>query len=502
MFMKNAKLYLVSALISAALLNGCRDKEVVAPSVTNANAYPNGYIQNRFIYSVHVVSSSEAGARTSGLKEAQVTVSQNGKTSTTGVGENGMAIFEDLYQGAVTVYVSSAGHASWNSLDTLNVPIQKENNSNQVITTSRVRIITLPRLTGAVQGRLLIDNDKDPRTSPIAAGSLKVRLTYDPRIQPNVYFRETNAEGVFSFTNLPEADAVISTDSSFKLGSGDSLQYFNIKYSASQTTVRPLPRSGGSSVNLGTTVLVTGDPKLKFTGIITGKLFGDFAFVDKSRLKDGTNDVTSANAISNYGNLASITRFGTVDATKGVYTFIGAGGLTQSVADQFVDSLFLELSKTTNLDTMAAFNSVAYLAKNKSFVVSVIGLGNISRVGTFSATYLATDIMAKLTMTTKPAGYIGKEEFTTSVGADGSFTFSNLPLNATYEFTAEKYVTFEIPNTGTTKRFKFQLTGNSNYSVNGASFSNGGTPSGNKLTVTLGGTQTVPEDLGIYELKY
>jgi len=505
--MKKVQVYLMSALVAAALLQGCGTREVVAPTVTNANEHPNGLIQNRIIYTVHVISSSVIGnAREAGLANAQVTVSQNGRASTKTVNESGIAIFDDLYEGSITVFVKADGHASINQEFSEVVGIvdvnQNGNNSNQNVILSYSNIITLPRLNGALQGRFVLDTDADDRTSPVAAAGLKVRLKYASTIEPNEFFATTDSDGIFKFFSVPGvssdmANPTLSVESSFTLGAGEELQYFKLSV-PELGPVTPKPFSVGSVFDLGTSELDLSASKIFFTGIISGSLFGDFTFVDKSRLRAASNDVSSDDVIGTFPFSIS-PRFSLV--SDNAYTFVGTGGLSTPVANQFIDSLYADQSP--NLDTIPALGSVAYgLYNNESFTVSIIGLGGFSRLPAFSsANYIATDIDLTLTMTTIPGGYIGKTEFKTTVGSDGKYSFTGLPLGATYELKAEKFVTVVIPGTGTEKRVKFQLTDNSAYVVEGASFTPI-TPSSNVVKVSLGATQTSSEDLGILELKY
>ncbi|MFN0048651.1 MAG: hypothetical protein ACKVOU_05980 [Cytophagales bacterium] len=499
--MKKVKVYLFSAIVGAALLQGCSNasKEVVAPTVTNVNEHPNGLIQKRILYTVHVLSSAVAGnSRQEGLLDADVTVSQNGRITTKKVGQNGMAIFDDIYEGSISVYVTAAGHASVNLVNS-NLYINEDaddNNSNQTLTEGVTQLVTLPTLNNGLKGRFLLDTDKDSRTSPVAAANVKVRLTYSSTIEPNVYYATTDANGSYEFVSVPGASATLSVESSFSIGTGEELQNFLITVPG-ETSVTPRPVTTGSVLDLGTRELGTDADRIFYSGVITGVLFGDFTFIDKSRLKAATNDVATDESLNGAYPGSISPRFNQI--VDNAYSFVGVGALTQAVTNQFIDSLYRDI---TNLDTIPAIGSVAYDLFNNSFTISVVGLGNTSYKQAFSAAnYIATDIDLTLTMTDSPDSYIGKTEFKTTVGADGRFTFGSLPLGATYELKAEKYVTVAIPGTGTSKRVKFQLTDNSTYVVDGTSFSTF-TPSNNVIEVTLGATQTVSEDLGILELKY
>ncbi len=305
--MKKVKVYLMSALVGAALLQGCGSREVVAPTVTNANQHPNGLIQNRVIYSVHVISSSVDGnARQEGLNGAQVTVSQNGRASTKTVNENGIAIFDDLYDGDVTLFVKSEGHASVNIISSVNGQINVGgsnatggNNSNQNVVYSASTLVTLPRLNGSAKGRFTIDSDKDPKTSPVPAANVKVRLTYSNTIEPNVFYTTTDADGIYTFTSVPGANATLSVESSFTLGTGGELQYFNIAVPNSLSSVAPKPATSGSVLDLGSYLLDSGSDRVLFTGAAKGLLFGDYNFLDKVALLNisdlGGNGVTPYN---------------------------------------------------------------------------------------------------------------------------------------------------------------------------------------------------------------
>lgn len=264
--------------VSAMVLSGCRNQEVVAPTVTNPNQFPNGVIAKKITFSVHVVASSQNG-RTEGLSGASVTVSQNGNLQTKTVGVDGAAIFTDMYEGGVTYYVTASGFAAVNATRTLSASNTTAiagqantgtsgNNSNQTIITGDQVVVTLPKLDGSLTGIFTIDNDGLPTTAKANASGYQVRIKYPSTYQPNLFTATTDGSGVFTLNGILDGvqgdvsvDAVLSID-----GTPKKVAYTNT-----------FTAKSGTLVSLGSNELtVTNGTSVKTTGAVKGQFYGNF----------------------------------------------------------------------------------------------------------------------------------------------------------------------------------------------------------------------------------
>ncbi|MBY0427277.1 MAG: carboxypeptidase-like regulatory domain-containing protein, partial [Cytophagales bacterium] len=263
--------------VSAMLLSGCKNQEVVAPTVTNPNQFPNGVVQKRVTVSLQVIASTEIG-RTEGLTGASVTIAQNGSTSTKSTDKDGIVVFTDLYPGDYKYYVSASGFASVNGSGSASdqsnaLTGTTGNNTNQTVQSSNaVPTITLPKIGAKVVGRFLIDSDGDATTAGVPAANYRVRLTFDNSFQPNTYYTTTGSDGSYTFPSVLDGkSATISVDTVLTVG----VEVKKVSYSSNIT-----PKFG-NGVSDGTQLLTldgsaTTGIVIKSTGTVKGKLWGNF----------------------------------------------------------------------------------------------------------------------------------------------------------------------------------------------------------------------------------
>lgn len=282
---------LMYLMVVTLLIGACNDEDPVA---VNGNEVPDGMIHQNYTYTVHVVASSENG-RTTGLKNATVTVSQKANVKSVKVNESGEAVFTDLTAGAVTFFVKAENFASYNYDDYLELDGDEEdlvyagNDGEHTLELSRSTFVTLPRLGASVKGFLVADTDKNPATPEAPAAGFKVRLQYDNTIQPNLYFATVAADGSFQFTNVPEASANISSDTVLVIG-GQNFFFETGTYAS--------PRIGG--LNLGTLHATSGGENISFTGTLILKPWADFDFMELTTPPvnfDQTAEVLPASAV-------------------------------------------------------------------------------------------------------------------------------------------------------------------------------------------------------------
>jgi hypothetical protein len=205
---------MIGVAISAVMLNGCKTPDVVAPTVLQPNTYPNGVITELVDLSVQVTPTinTNGGGRVEGnITGAQVSISQNGSTQTQTVGANGIAVFEGLYPGSVSVFVTAPGFASYN-YPSYEVDYNGQaqtgsngNNSNQTVIGNQSLGVQLPPLAGTITGGFLVNVGT---STGIAVQGLQVTYTLSQSnggfyYMPSVYTTTTDANGNFSFTGLP-----------------------------------------------------------------------------------------------------------------------------------------------------------------------------------------------------------------------------------------------------------------------------------------------------------
>jgi len=276
--------------VSAMVLSGCRNQEVVAPSVTNPNQFPNGVITKKVTVSIQVTGSSENG-RTEGLTGAQVIIAQNGNSSSKTVDKDGIAIFTDLNPGDFRYFVSNSGYASYNgngaAADASGALIGATgNNSNQTVLSNNQLKVVLPRIGAKLAGKYFTNDDLDATTPTKPIANVRVRLVYPDAYQPNLYYTTTNAQGEFAFANVLETKNVangvpmvasITVDTAYTLLNerivlkNETVVTDNIRFGAT-----------GLQANVGvdpaaatTNIVVTG-------GTVRIKPFGNFDFLTRT----------------------------------------------------------------------------------------------------------------------------------------------------------------------------------------------------------------------------
>lgn len=316
------------ALVASMAMFSCSDDDV--PVVTQENEQQNGITTARFTYTVHVVPSSERG-RTAGLDGAVVTVSQKGNKSRKTVDENGMAIFNNLIEGDVTVYVEAEGFAAINGVNTLSKPSSFENRDrDKTVELSESDVIYLPALGARVKGNLVWDDDADGTTPEVAASGIQVRFELDnTNIQPNVYYATTEADGSFSFDNLPNAEGTVSADTALTVD--DQI----MTYSFSEGDVNP---QLGDFLDLGqNTLSKSSGTFVENTGAVRIRIWGEFDAREDSTVRDEQEELIQPTMSqgqlkmqptvvvddNSYPSTLQKEFAGSYDATGQVWTFTG-----------------------------------------------------------------------------------------------------------------------------------------------------------------------------------
>jgi hypothetical protein len=270
---------ILGVAVSAMVLSGCKNQDVVAPTVTNPNQYPNGVIQKSITVSIQVVPSASSGSRVEGLSSAVVTISQNGSTSSKTTGADGLAIFTNLNEGSYSYYITATNYASVNGNGTAAdastaLTGTTGNNTNQTIPSNNSLQVYLPKIGASIVGKFIANFSGVPTAAATAASGYRVRLKYDSNIQPNIFFATTQSDGTFQFSNLPSLDGTtfgnptISVDTTVTLGSLS--QVFAVNYS--NTVVSKY----GADNSIGTVTLpISGTIAIKKTGLVKGNLWGN-----------------------------------------------------------------------------------------------------------------------------------------------------------------------------------------------------------------------------------
>jgi hypothetical protein len=190
--------------LSTFSLTSCKDD---AAEPFNQNEIPDGHV--KVSLSVQVVPSSISTASTkkvSGLSKAKVTVSQSGDKKTIEVDESGIAVFPNLFEGTVSIYIEAEGYASVNETAYLGYEgsLDVENGIDSEVPGFSQITIDLPRLASNVKGTIYGDWDFNGGTNTTLSGSgAKVIARAPSSYQPSIY-TATVTNGAFSFTNLPE----------------------------------------------------------------------------------------------------------------------------------------------------------------------------------------------------------------------------------------------------------------------------------------------------------
>lgn len=164
-----------------------------------------------FVYSVQVKQSSLNGGRAQGLAGVNVTVNQNGGIQTKTTDATGIVSFDNMKQGAVSVFVlAPTGFSSINTSDYLDCQLCDVTQLDVDQLEYQQLELTLPKQGATVQGKVFADVDFSgaigvaetaPNTAVVIA---KVSNDYEP----NVYKTNIQNDGTFKFTNLPEGITV------------------------------------------------------------------------------------------------------------------------------------------------------------------------------------------------------------------------------------------------------------------------------------------------------
>lgn len=208
--MKNIK-FLLGLAIIAGVMASCAPETIPADS----DAIADGKYTINYGVQVVPVGNVERGA-----VNASVTIqTQNGVTTKT-VGEDGIAVFENLNAGTISGYVSAPGYASVNfkaSCTTNNVDV----NSNGYVSST----VYIPAKNAAIAGRVYGDFDQDADLTLTDAGNFEVIdlfLKYNiggsypmgagdgmltqVSLDYTSYATVTAANGAFSLDSLPNTD--------------------------------------------------------------------------------------------------------------------------------------------------------------------------------------------------------------------------------------------------------------------------------------------------------
>lgn len=227
------------------VFTSCSNDEVQPVVVTQENEVADGTIS--FTLSVHVTSNYETSSRVEGLEAASVTINQNGFISTSTVGADGIAVFTDLKEGQVSIYVKADNHCSSNVLHTLE--IDTEEGDIDEVEFERVPVV-LRRLGAKIAGTAWVANED--LDNDVAPNSFTAQFVLkNTNLEPNVFTATTDASGKFTFTGLPHDE--IGT---IKLSSYESREVGTINgetvNSVTQMT-KDIDESGfiGTEINLG-----------------------------------------------------------------------------------------------------------------------------------------------------------------------------------------------------------------------------------------------------------
>lgn len=275
--MKKLNSYVLALLMGGMLFTAACDKENVnPPAVVSENDVPNGRI--KMTYSVQVVNpTSTSGGKVAGVAGATVTItSASGKSTTTTVGDDGIATFFNVSPGTVSGFVKAADYSSVNFTSDL-TPTVAAGDSDQVQFAAS-KISVYPK-TATLQARIYgnFSFATTPVVEPIGSNLLpadnKVRVVYNTTnydkgtglgkltsvtVEPIVINALSGDGGVIDIPNLyPTTDGSISANFAMEdylvTKSGDSRNYiFRLDQSTSTTNkVTNIKLYANSVTNLG-----------------------------------------------------------------------------------------------------------------------------------------------------------------------------------------------------------------------------------------------------------
>jgi hypothetical protein len=206
-------LSLATIAFLSSLAVSCDDE---VPTVIEENEVPNGTLT--MVYSVQVKASSTLSARTQGLDGVTVTINQNGERVTATTDASGIVSFANMRLGRVSIFVQGLpGFLSVNTTDFIGCATNEDGGcdyldlDNEQTEYAQTEII-LPRLGATVTGQLLADQDFTGAAGPTAVPTTAVVIaTISNEFEPNTFKVNVGANGVFTFTNLPEKVAATLT---------------------------------------------------------------------------------------------------------------------------------------------------------------------------------------------------------------------------------------------------------------------------------------------------
>jgi hypothetical protein len=235
--------FLLGVGVLAGALFSCAPETIPADADNN----PDGkYTVN---YSVQVVPVGDVSR---GLNGASVTIQTQAGVTTKTVGADGIATFDGLNAGTISGYVSAPGFASVNFKATC-APNNVDVNTQGYVSST----VYIPAMNSDVNGRIYGDYDLDgdgTLTDAANFQTVNVMVKYAPGMYPmgtgdgaltyvgvdfNTYAATSNAQGVFSFTGLPNTD----------------MGYFQAALRMEDVNVYYAPTSSNYVFNFGTTAL-------------------------------------------------------------------------------------------------------------------------------------------------------------------------------------------------------------------------------------------------------
>jgi len=348
--MEKVKNYILAlAVVAMAILGGCTRVNNPSPEATDENERDNGITRYHGNYTVHVVPSDEVkGGKVAGLTQMLVTVSQNGREQTQEVDANGMAIFDEIYLGAATVYVSPKdGDNNWarvNFNETFARSAAYPNTDrDHDVYEGVTRIVRLPYMFGRMAIDILWDADKDPNTAPtpFANGTVRFKLRSDAtnqnmHIQPDVILVKTDANGRALFNNVPAATGDLTADTTVVINGR--------AYPFTLTRLALLPKVGGA-LELGLDTLANANTKVWPNVTLNGRFIGGATRIRQAI--DGTNPATG------YPMKVKVVYYGN-GSTSGIVKTVD--GLTAANDGTFTTQL-LYMDEADSIILYASFDS-------------------------------------------------------------------------------------------------------------------------------------------------
>lgn len=439
--------------MGTAIFQSCNTKEAVTPAVLQeSEEIAKG--TRSFSFTLMVVPASTSGSRTEALSNIQVSVVQGDKKVTQLTGETGTITFEDLKEGDVSWYINpgtASGLCMLSGVTELSVnspTFNKDNQSNQKGNVST--LARLPRLNAGLTGNVKGNFDLNNSTFPTALEGITVRLQYafagnlqnsngDLQImEPNYFVTTTDANGNYTFTNVPSLDNVAGFGATVSASITTVNNGENIIFNSS-IGVAPALLQSGKSNEAPNLVL---EPSKINNVTVTGLFLGNFDFNNTTPYSGAAGAVIEI-------NYAGKTYTTTTDAS-GRYTFVNLETFNNQVQ---VSGTFV-----------ASFNGKDIVYKASAFTTSVLASNSVVTTETMNAepqnSIYATTITGKIEGNfdfnngTADAGIAGVKvelnfkRYNTSLpnysvltDANGNFTFVDVPSNASADLISEIVLT-------------------------------------------------------------